>query len=207
MYVAAALFAPLLFAAAAQADPPAAPLPPRHLTLGVRALAVVDASGLVPDFEHTGGGFGAFGGITVLERFEARLGVELRRLDEGLAFCLEKCGHPGALPPERDVRQQKLVPFLELRLRLFDVGPVSLLVGMTSALPVGTALHLRDPLVVGLVHGFTAGARMHLLDAWAFEAAARWETGIHLVPGAPELGHSSILILDASFIYRFPDPI
>jgi hypothetical protein len=205
MFIAAVLLTPLFFAAAAPPDPPAAPLQLQHLTLGVRALAVADAFILIPDLEHTGGGFGAFGGITTFDRVEARLGVEFRQLDEGLGFCLEKCGHAGVVPPARDVRQQKLVPFVEVRLRLFDVGPVALLAGMTSAVPLGTSLDLNDPLVIGLVHGFTAGVRVRLEDAWAFEAAARWETGMHLVRGVPVEAHSSILIIDASLIYRFPD--
>ena len=74
------------------------PILPRHVTVGVRTLAIADTSWFIPDLRHTGGGLGVFGGSTIGERVEVRLGVDGRSVDEGLSYCLERCGHPGVQP-------------------------------------------------------------------------------------------------------------
>lgn len=61
-------------------------------------VAIADTSWFIPDLRHTGGGLGVFGGSTIGERVEVRLGVDGRSVDEGLSYCLERCGHPGVQP-------------------------------------------------------------------------------------------------------------
>ena len=197
------LLVPLVLAAAA----PAEPLPPRHVTLGLRSIALADGWDLVPDPSHAGGGFGAFAGLTIFDWMELRGGLDLRRLDEGLGFCLEKCGYPGVDPPVRALRQQQLVPVLDVRLRVLDLGPVGVVVGMSELFPIGTSLDGRDPVTLGVVHGFLGGVTVALRDGWSFDTSARWETGMHFVPDAPVAGHSSTFVVDAAFVYRFPEAL
>jgi len=207
---------PLLLAATPTPTPPAPttttaqpttttdPTLPRHFTLGVRTLAIADAW-LVPDLGHTGGGFGVFGGLTAGERVEVRLGVDGRSLDEGIGYCLEQCGHPGVLPPDRAVRQLKLVPWMEVRWRFADLGPVGFVVGINNGMPIGTSLDGSDPIIIGLVNTLIGGVAVDVGSGWSFESSLRLESGFHFVTGSPETGHTSIAAADAAFVYRFPD--
>jgi hypothetical protein len=178
---------------------------PRHFTLGVRTLAIAEMWLFVPDLGHTGGGFGVFGGSTIGDRFEVRLGVDGRSLDEGMGYCLEKCGHPGVLPPDRAVRQLKLVPWMEVRWRFADLGPVGFVVGMNNGVPIGTSLDGNDPIIVGLVNTLIGGVAVDVGSGWSFESSLRLESGMHFVTGSPEPGHTSVAGADAAFVYRFPD--
>ena len=181
------------------------PMLPRHFTVGVRTLAIADAFWFMPDLRHTGGSFGVFGGSTIGERVEVRLGVDGRSLDEGLSYCLERCGHPGVQPPDRAVRQLKLVPWGEVRWRFADVGPVGFVIGGASAVPVGTSVDGRDPIIVGIVNTMLGGVRVDVGGGWSVESSVRLESGMHFVTGSPEPGHSSIAAADATLVYRFPD--
>ena len=181
------------------------PMPPRHYTFGVRTLAIADSYLFVPDLGHTGGGFSIFGGFLTGERLEMRLGVDGRSLDEGIGYCLEKCGYPDVLPPDRAVRQLKLVPWMEARWRFADLGPVGFVVGVNSGVPIGTSLDGGDPIIIGVVNSLLGGVRVDVGGGWSFESSIRLESGMHFVPGSPEPGLSSIEAVDATFVYRFPD--
>lgn len=175
-----------------------------HLTLGVRTLAVADANSLVPELSRHGAGVGAFGGIVLGEWAELRLGLEVRRLDERVGFCLDRCGYAGVDPPVRATSQIKAMPFIEARLRLVDVGPLSLRLGTQTGLAVGTSIDGVDPWTVGLVNSVEASLLVRINPSWSLDVTTSLQSGMHHVPSSPASGHTSTASMSVALVYVFP---
>lgn len=201
----------LLFAAVAVATAgPSEFAPPLPHGAGVRLLALVTDNPQGQEAAVFGGGFGggvgAFVGMKMgsadIQFGDLQLGVDFRRTDEQIGFCLEPCGVSGVQPPLRAKKQLQLAPFAEVHFPLGKFGPFAPLWGTRGGIVVGTSDDGRDPFTFGLLTSVVGGVGIDLSKEWTFETTLSGEVSGLLVPGMPTVGYAFKVVLSGALVYR-----